>query len=56
MNRIKTYLRYTTSGNRLKQYMLLHAHFKKTDQRNLIQAAKEFVGHNHARQQTFGRF
>ena len=56
MNRIKTYLRYTTSGNRLKQYMLLHAHFKKTDQRNLIQAAKDFVGHNHARQQTFGRF
>ena len=36
--------------------MLLHAHFKKSDQRNLIQAAKEFVGHSHARQQTFDRF
>ena len=31
MERIKTYLRSTTSGNRLNHCMLLHVHYKKTD-------------------------
>ena len=36
MKRIKTYLRSTTSGNRLNHSMLLHVHCKKTDQLNMI--------------------
>ena len=48
MKRIKTYLRSTTSGNRLNHCMLLHVHCKKTDQLNMIEIAKEFVGDNQA--------
>ena len=39
MNRIKTYLRNTTSGNQLNHYILLHVHCKKTDQLNMIEIA-----------------
>ena len=56
MKRIKTYLRNTTSGNRLNHCMLLHVHCKKTDQLNMIEIAKEVIGDNQARPQTFGRF
>ena len=55
MKRIKTYLRSTTSGNRLNHCMLLHVHCKKTDQLKMIETAKEFVGENRARLQIFGR-
>ena len=55
MKRIKTYLRSTTSGNRLNHCMLLHVHCKKTDQLKMIETAKEFVGDNRARLQIFGR-
>ena len=50
---IKTYLRSTASGNRLNHCMLLHVHCKKTDQLNMIEIAKEFVGDNQARLRTF---
>ena len=56
MKRIKTYLRNTTRGNRLNHCMLLHVHCKKTDQLNMIEIAKEVIGDNQARPQTFGRF
>ena len=56
MERIKTYLRSTTSGNRLNHSMLLHVHCKKNDHLNMIEIAKEFVGDNQARLRTFGRF
>ena len=56
MKRIKTYLRSTTSGNRLNHCMLLHVHCKKTDQLNMIEIAKELVGDIQVRLQTFGRF
>ena len=36
--------------------MLLRVHCKKTDQLNMIEIAKEFVGDNQARLPTFGRF
>ena len=49
MKHIKTYLRSTTSGNRLN-------HCKKTYQLNMIEIAKEFVGYNQATLQTFGMF
>ena len=55
LKRIKTYLRNTTSGNRLNHCMLLHVHCKKTDQLKMIKIAKEFVGDNRARLQIFGR-
>ena len=55
MKRIKTYLRSTTSGNRLNHCMLLHVHCKKTDQLKMTETAKEFVGDNRARLQIFGR-
>ena len=56
MKFIKTYLRSTTSGNRLSHCFLLHVHCKKTDQLNMIEIAKELVGDNQVRLQTFGRF
>ena len=56
MKRIKTYLKNTTSGNRLNHSMLLHVHCKKTDQLNMIEITKGFVGDNQARLRTFGRF
>ena len=43
-------------GNRLNPCMLLHAHCKKTDERNMIEIAKEFIGDNQAKVQTVGRF
>ena len=62
MNRIKMYLRSTTSGNRLNHCMSLYVHCmllyvqcKNTDQLNTIEIAREFVGDNQARLQTFGR-
>ena len=56
MKRIKMYLRSTRSGNRLNQCMLLDIHCKKTDQLDMIEIAKEFVGDNQAKLQTCDRF
>ena len=53
MKRIKNYLRNTKSRNWLNHCMLLHVHCKKTDQLNMIEIAKEFVGDNQARLRTF---
>ena len=49
---IKSYLRSTTSGNRLNHCMLLHVHCKNTDQLHMIEIAKEFVGDTQARLRT----
>ena len=46
MKRIKTYLRRTTSGNQLNHCMLLHVRCKKTDQLNMIEITKKFLGDN----------
>ena len=46
MKRIKTYLTNTTSRNRVNHCMLLHVNCKKTDQLNMIETAKGFVGDN----------
>ena len=46
MKRIKTYLRSTASGNRLNHCMLLHDRCKKTDQLNMSEITKEFLGDN----------
>ena len=56
MKSIKTYLRSTTSRNRLNHCMLLHVHCKKNDQLNMIEITKEFVGDNQGGLQTFGMF
>ena len=56
IKRIKTYLTSTARGNRLNHCMLLHVHCKKTDQINMIETAKEFVGDKQARLQTLGKF
>ena len=43
MKSIKTYLRSTTSRNRLNHCMLLHVHCKKNDQLNMIEITKETI-------------
>ena len=53
MKHIKTYLRRTTNRNRLNHYMFI---VKRLTNITLIEIAKEFVGNNQARLQTFGRF
>ena len=55
MKRIKSYLKSTTSGNRLNHIMLLHVHCKNTDQLSMIKIAEEFVSDNQERLRTFGR-
>ena len=42
MAHTKTYLRSTTSGNRLNHYMLLHVHCRKTNQLNMIEIVLVF--------------
>ena len=54
MKRIKTYLRSTASKIRVNHCVLLHFHCKKTDQLNLIETARELVGDNQQKLQTFG--
>ena len=56
MKRIITYLRNTASGNRLNHCMMLHIHCKMTNQLNMIEIAKEFVGDSQVRLPAFGRF
>ena len=56
MKCIITYLRNTASGNRLNHCMMLHIHFKMTNQLNMIEIAKEFVGDSQVRLPAFGRF
>ena len=55
MKRIKTYLKSTTMWKSIEPCMLLYVHRKKSDQFNMIEIAKEFVGGNQARLRTFGR-
>ena len=43
MKRVKTFLRSTTSDNRLNHLMLLHVHKEKVDNLNIIDVANEFV-------------
>ena len=43
MKRVKTYLRSTTTDNRMNHLMVLHVHKKRVDSTNLIDVANEFV-------------
>ena len=54
MKYIKTYLRSTTSVNRLNHCMSLHVHCKKTNQLNSTDIAKEFASDSQSRLRTFG--
>ena len=49
-------LRNTKSGNRLNHCILLHVHRKNSDQLNIIEIAKEFVGEKQARLRTLAGF
>ena len=56
LKRIKTYLRSTTSNNRLNHLMILHAHKDKLDQLDLIKVANEFVDRIDSQKLVFGKF
>ena len=56
MNRIKTYLRNSTSDNRLNHLMFLHVHSDKTDNIKIREVTQEFVRDNQTRLRVFGRF
>eukprot|EP00112_Aurelia_sp_Birch-Aquarium-sp1_P011044 Seg2331.1 transcript_id=Seg2331.1/GoldUCD/mRNA.D3Y31 product="Zinc finger MYM-type protein 1" protein_id=Seg2331.1/GoldUCD/D3Y31 len=56
LKRIKTYLRSTTTNNRLNHLMILHVHKDKLDQLDLIKVANEFVDRIDSRKQVFGKF
>lgn len=43
LKRVKTYLRSTTSQDRLNHYMILHVHKELTDALDLKEVANEFV-------------
>ena len=53
LKRIKTYLRSTTSNNRL---MVLHVHKDKLDKLDLVKVANDFVARVDCRRQVFGVF
>lgn len=56
LKRVKTYLRSTTTNNRLNHLMVLHVHKDRVDTLNLVSVANEFVGHSDARKYNFGKF
>ena len=56
MKRIKTYMRSTTTDDRLNHLMTLHVHKESLDNVNLIEIANQFVGGNPDRERIFGKF
>ena len=56
MRRIKTYLRNSTTNNRLNHCMVVHVHVEDVDKMNTIEIAKEFIENSKARLRIFGRF
>ena len=56
MKRVKTYLRSTTTDNRMNHLMVLHVQKERLDSTNLIDVANVFVGRVDSRKQIFGLF
>ena len=56
LRRIKTYLRYSMTEERLNNVILLHVHKEETDHLNLKEIASEFVTANDRRLSYFGNF
>ena len=54
MTRVKTYMRSTTSDNRLNHLMTLHVHKEELDNIDKVKVANDFVGKNTDRQRIFG--
>ena len=53
MERVKTYLRNSTSDNRLNHLMFLHVHCDTTDAIDIADVANELVGDNQTRLRVF---
>ena len=53
---VKTYLRTTTTQERLKHLMVFHVHKDLTDKSNLTNIGKEFVVQSEHRLVLFGSF
>ena len=56
LRRVKSYLRSTTSQQRLNNLMLLYVHKQHTDSLDELSIANEFVGESEHRLQAFGQF
>ena len=56
LRRVKSYLRSTTSQQRLNNLMLLYVHKQHTDSLDELSVANEFVGESEHRLQAFGQF
>ena len=54
LKRVKTYLRSTTTDQRLNNVMTLHVHKDETDKLNLVDIADEFCSKLENRKQMFG--
>ena len=54
--RIKTYLRNSTTNNRLNHCMVVHVHAEHVEKMNTIEIAKEFIENSQARLRIFDRF
>ena len=56
LKRIETYLRNSMAQQRLNHCMVLHIHREQTEQLDLTDIAKEFIGRNERRKLFFGNF
>ena len=56
MRRIKTYLRNSTTNNRLNHCMVVHVHAEDVGKMNTIEIGKEFIENSQAQLCIFGRF
>ena len=54
LRRIKTYLRWTMSQQRLNHLTLLHIHKNRTESLNLVDVANDFIAGNDHRKHVFG--
>ena len=56
LRRVKSFLRSTTSQERLNHCMILHIYKKETDEIDLTKVAQEFIAANDRRKSFFGTF
>lgn len=56
LKRVKTYLRSTTSSNRINHLMLLHVHKDKTDILIMKEICQEFISRKDSRRALFGTY
>ena len=56
LKRVKTYIRSTTSSNRLNHLMMLHVHKEKTDRLDIEDNCSEFISRKDSRRSLFGSF